>query len=220
MRRKSTTSRGVSRPSSATSGPRRCRRATTCIAWWSIATAATRRARREPFTTYPPLGSTTPEDLWKCLQAYEDKTGGQVLAIAHNGNLSQRLMFPDGDQSGHGTAADREYAETRAEWEPLYEVTQIKGDGEAHPFLSPTDEFAGFEIWDKGNLNLSEPKKPEMLQGEYARTALQTGLQLEAKLGVNPYKFGMIGSTDSAHVARHRRGQQLLRQALRSRAQP
>ena len=76
-------------------------------------------------------------------------------------------------------------------------MTQIKGDGEAHPFLSQNDEFAGFEIWDKGNLNLSELKKNEMLQGEYARTALQTGLQLEQKLGVNPYKFGMIGSTDS-----------------------
>ena len=75
-------------------------------------------------------------------------------------------------------------------WEPLYEATQIKGDGEAHPYLSPNDELAGYELWDKGNLNLSEAKKPEMLQGEYLRTALQTGLALEAKLGVNPYKFG------------------------------
>jgi hypothetical protein len=151
----------------------------------------------EPFTTYPPQGSTTPEDLWKVLQAYEDKSGGKVLAIAHNGNLSNGMMFPIETNPATGKALDASYAKTRAKWEPLYEVTQIKGDGEAHPFLSPTDELAGYELWDKGNLNLSEVKKNDMLQGEYARTALQTGLQLEAKLGTNPYKFGMIGSTDS-----------------------
>ena len=132
-----------------------------------------------------------------CSQAYEDKTGGRVLAIPHNGNLSNGMMFPTETNPATGKPLSAEYAETRARWEPLYEVTQIKGDGEAHPFLSPNDEFAGYELWDKGNLNLSEVKKPEMLQGEYARTALQTGLQLEAKLGINPYKFGMIGSTDS-----------------------
>jgi hypothetical protein len=82
-------------------------------------------------------------------------------------------------------------------WEPLYEATQIKGDGEAHPLLSPTDEFADYETWDQGNLDLSVPKKDEMLQYEYARSALQIGLKLQKELGVNPYKFGMIGSTDS-----------------------
>ena len=151
----------------------------------------------EPFTTYPPAGSTTPEDLWKVLQAYQDKTGGQVLAIAHNGNLSNGMMFPWDINPASKEPLTREYAQTRINWEPLYEATQIKGDGETHAFLSKNDEFAGFEIWDKANLNLSERKKNEMLQGEYARTALQTGLQLEQKLGVNPYKFGMIGSTDS-----------------------
>ncbi len=150
-----------------------------------------------PFTTYPPQGSTTPEDLWKHLQAYEDKTGGRVLAIPHNGNLSNGLMFPVETNPASGEPLTANYAETRARWEPLYEATQIKGDGEAHRYLSPTDEFAGYELWDVGNLNLSEVKKPEMLQGEYARAALQTGLQLEAKLGTNPYKFGMIGATDS-----------------------
>ena len=79
----------------------------------------------------------------------------------------------------------------------LYEATQIKGDGEAHPFLSPNDEFANFERWDKGNLDLSELKKPEMLEFEYARSALKNGLKLEQELGINPYKFGMIGSTDA-----------------------
>ena len=93
--------------------------------------------------------------------------------------------------------ADRAYSEERARWEPLYEVTQIKGDGETHPFLSPNDEFADYETWDQGNLDLSVPKRDEMLQYEYARTGLQLGLQLEREVGVNPYKFGMIGSTDS-----------------------
>jgi hypothetical protein len=95
---------------------------------------------------------------------------------------------------------DRAYAETRMKWEPLYEVTQIKGDGETHPLLSPNDEFADYETWDQGNLDLSTPKSEDMLQYEYARSALQTGLQLEQELGANPYKFGMIGSTDS-HTA-------------------
>jgi hypothetical protein len=161
---------------------------------------ADKAGQTEPFTTYPPAGSTTPEDLWKTLQAYQDKTGGRVLAIAHNGNLSNGMMFPWVENPATKTPLTREYAETRIKWEPLYEATQIKGDGEAHPFLSANDELAGYELWDKGNLNLSEAKKPEMLQGEYARTALQTGLQLEQKLGVNPYKFGMIGSTDT-HTA-------------------
>ena len=152
----------------------------------------------EPYTTFAPAGSDKPEDLWKALQAYEDKTGGQVLAIAHNGNLSNGGMFPLVDSAGN--AISKQYAQTRMGWEPLYEATQIKGDGEAHPFLSPNDEFANYETWDKGNLNLSVAKKPEMLQYEYARSGLKIGLQLEQKTGVNPYKFGMIGSTDS-HTA-------------------
>ncbi|MHC4415580.1 MAG: DUF3604 domain-containing protein [Planctomycetota bacterium] len=150
----------------------------------------------EPYTTLRPAGSDNPRDLWHWMQTYENKTGGQVLALAHNGNLSNGIMFPILD-TFTGRRFDRAYAETRAQWEPLYEVTQIKGDGEAHRFLSPTDEFADYETWDKGNLDLSAPKKNDMLQYEYARTALQIGLQLERQLGVNPYKFGMVGSTDS-----------------------
>jgi hypothetical protein len=152
--------------------------------------------RVEPLTTLKPWGSDNPRDLWKWLAAYEEKTGGSVLAIAHNGNLSNGRMFPIID-SFSGKALDRGYAEQRARWERLYEATQIKGDGEAHPFLSPTDEFAAFERWDKGNLDLSELKKQEMLVYEYARSALKNGLLLEQKLGTNPYQFGMIGSTDS-----------------------
>jgi hypothetical protein len=158
------------------------------------------RARQTvPATTYPPQGSTDPEYLWQKLQEYEDRTGGQLLAIAHNGNLSNGLMFP---LVNHVTnrRITREYAETRARWEPLYEATQIKGDGEAHPLLSPNDEFADYGTWDKGNLNLSEAKTDDMLQHEYARSGLKLGLQIEDELGVNPYKFGLVGSTDS-HTA-------------------
>ena len=157
---------------------------------------AARASQVEPYTTVAPLGSDRPEDLWKVLRAYEEKTGGQILAIPHNGNLSNGIMFPEINPVD-GKAINRAYAETRAKWEPLYETTQIKGDGESHKFLSPNDEFASYETWDKGNLNLSVLKKPEMLQYEYARSGLKLGLKLEEKLGVNPYKFGLIGSTDS-----------------------
>jgi hypothetical protein len=149
----------------------------------------------EPYTCIPPFGSTNPIELWKWMDAYEKKTGGSVLAIAHNGNLSNGTMFPIVE--AFGKALDREYVETRAKWERLYEATQMKGDGETHPFLSPNDEFADYEIWDKGNLDLSEKKKNEMLEFEYTRSALKNGLKLEAKFGTNPYKFGLVGSTDS-----------------------
>ncbi|MER8435406.1 DUF3604 domain-containing protein [Mesorhizobium sp. M1312] len=150
----------------------------------------------EPYTTTPPLGSNNPRDLWKWLHNYEEKTGGSALAIAHNGNLSNGTMFPLIEPTT-GKEIDREYAEQRKRWEILYETTQMKGDGESHPTLSPNDEFANFEKWDKGNLDLSEAKKPAMLEFEYTRSALKNGLKLEAKLGVNPYKFGIVGSTDS-----------------------
>jgi hypothetical protein len=145
-----------------------------------------------PFSAFD---SEDPAMLWKFLDVYTEKTGGEVLAIPHNGNLSNGRMFALVDFEGRGLT--RAYAETRARLEPVYEMTQIKGDGEAHPFLSPNDEFAGFELWDKGNLDLTELKKPEMLQYEYARSGLKLGLKLEQELGVNPFKFGMIGSTDS-----------------------
>jgi hypothetical protein len=155
------------------------------------------RARQVvPLTTQPPFGTTDPLDLYQWLQDYEDKTGGDALAIAHNGNLSNGWMFPM-KRTYAGGRVDRDYVEQRARWEPLYEVTQIKGDGETHPFLSPEDEFADFESLDKGNLDLTELKTNDMLAGEYAREALKNGLLLEDKFGTNPYKFGMVGATDS-----------------------
>jgi hypothetical protein len=148
--------------------------------------------RTLPFTA---TDSLDPEDLWGALGAYEEKTGGRLLAIPHNGNLSNGMMFAL--SRFNGEPITREYAAERSRWEPLYEVTQIKGDSETHPFLSPDDGFADYETWDKGNLNLSEPKKDGMLRHEYARSALGLGLKIERETGANPYRFGMIGSTDS-----------------------
>jgi hypothetical protein len=145
-----------------------------------------------PFTF---ADSPDPEKLWEFMAAYEEKTGDYVLAIPHNGNLSNGMMFMPEKISGK--PIDRAYAETRARWEPVYEVTQIKGDGEAHPFLSPNDEFAGYELWDKGNLDMSQTKTDDMLKYEYAREALKEGLKHQVKLGVNPFKYGLVGSTDS-----------------------
>ena len=150
-----------------------------------------------PFTA---VESLNPQDLWKWMQRYEEETGGRVLALAHNGNLSNGQMFPVETNPETGGAIDSAYVSTRARWEPLYEVTQIKGDSEAHPFLSPADEFADFETWDRGNVTLETLKTDDMLQYEYAREALKNGLKLERSLGTNPYRFGLVGSTDS-HTA-------------------
>ncbi len=155
------------------------------------------RARQViPLTTQPPIGTQDPLELYKWLENYEKKTGGQAFAISHNGNLSNGWMFPMEDTYAGGKV-DKNYVEQRAKWEPLYEVTQIKGDGEAHPFLSPDDEFADYGTWSIGNLDMSELKTDDMLQREYAREALKNGFKLEKKLGTNPYKFGMVGATDS-----------------------
>ncbi|MGI9402598.1 MAG: DUF3604 domain-containing protein, partial [Rhizobiaceae bacterium] len=149
-----------------------------------------------PYTTQAPVGSTDPLDLYKYLEAYEEKTNGSAMAFAHNGNLSNGIMFPI-DAQYTGRKLDKEYVEQRAKWERMYEITQIKGDGEAHPFLSPDDEFADYGTWDIGNLDVSEAKTDDMLDKEYAREALKNGLALEEKLGTNPYKFGIVGATDS-----------------------
>lgn len=154
--------------------------------------------RAEQVIPFSAFDSQDPEDLWAFLQRYEEKTGGRALAIAHNGNWGTGLMF--GLEKIEGGKIDAPYAETRSRWEPVYEVTQIKGDGETHPFLSPNDEFADFGTWDKGDIGGRNVITKEMLPGQYARSALRRGLQQEAKLGVNPFKFGMIGSTD-AHTS-------------------
>ena len=141
------------------------------------------------------VDGSDPEALWDFMAAYEKKTGGKILAIPHNGNLSNGLMFAETQLSGE--PVDFEYAQKRARWEPVVEVTQVKGDGEAHPFLSPNDEFADYETWDRFNLFTSTAKQQDMLEYEYARSALKNGLSWEETVGANPYRFGMIGSTDS-----------------------
>ncbi len=156
----------------------------------------TRARQVVPFTMSAPQGSPDPRDLLKYLTNYEEKTGGEVLAIAHNGNLSNGIMFPL-EAQWNGTKLDETYVTERAKWEPVYEITQIKGDGEAHPFLSPDDEFADYENWDIGNLDVSVAKTDDMLAGEYAREALKRGLAIETRLGTNPYKFGVVGATDA-----------------------
>ncbi len=156
---------------------------------------ATEANRLVPFSQFD---SQNPEDLWKFLDKFQKDTGAEVLAIPHNGNLSNGRMFSV--ETFNGKPLNRELAELRASLEPIIEVTQIKGDSEAHPMLSPNDEFADYETWDKSNLDGTEAKQPEMLQYEYTREALKTGLKLEKKLGVNPFKVGMIGSTD-AHTS-------------------
>jgi len=139
--------------------------------------------------------SEDPEDLWRFLANYEATTGGNALAIPHSGNLSNGIMFNERDFSGDRMT--RAYAEARIRWEPIIEATQIKGDGETHPFLSADDEFADFGNWDVANIDGSAPKTDDMLQYEYARSALQVGLRLGHRLGANPYKFGLSGASDS-----------------------
>jgi hypothetical protein len=149
-----------------------------------------------PFSQYD---SVDPEDLWEVLAKYEDTTGGRVLAIPHNGNLSNGLMF-DPEKTYSGGQITKGYVDTRIRFERLYEVTQQKGDGETHPLLSPDDAFADFETLDAANLSGAAAKTPDMIPKEYAREALKQGLKLEKKFGVNPYKFGMVGSSDN-HTA-------------------
>ncbi len=151
--------------------------------------------------------SLNPEDLWGFLERYQQKTGGEVIAIPHNGNVSNGEMFAL--NRFDGSSLTTEWAKTRSRWEPLYEVTQFKGDSETHPVLSPADQFADFETWSSwAGMSADTTGHPccskldpegmvERKKAEYARSALKQGLGQQAKLGVNPFKFGMIGSTDS-----------------------
>ncbi|MHC4108305.1 MAG: DUF3604 domain-containing protein, partial [Planctomycetota bacterium] len=174
------------------------------------------------FIPFSSLDSERPEDLWSWLYDTSQRTGANFIAIPHNSNISQGLMFPLRDSDGN--LITREYAETRMMWEPVVEVTQIKGDSETHPNLSPTDELADYETYDHliavegtearpmftdgflGALSeadrqyIEENRERVAKVGDYARTALIRGLVIEDRIGANPYKFGMIGSTDS-HTA-------------------
>lgn len=156
------------------------------------------KARTSQVKPYSILESHDPRDLWQYMDSYEQTTGGKALAIPHNGNVSNGRMFALTQYDG--SAMTKDYANARARWEPVVEVTQIKGDSETHPWLSPDDEFADYGTWDKGNLGGNKQKSNNMLQYEYARSALKLGLQIDKQVGANPYQFGMIGSTD-AHTS-------------------
>ncbi|MBL0925085.1 MAG: DUF3604 domain-containing protein [Sphingomonadaceae bacterium] len=155
------------------------------------------KARADKVLPYSSLVGTTADMLWDYMDDYEKNIGGRMLAIPHNSNLSNGLMFQLTMPGGGPMTAD--YARRRSLREPLVEVTQIKGDSESHPFLSPNDEFVGFGTagWDIGNLDNSVKKTDAMLGGDYVREALKRGLLIEQQTGVNPYKMGLIGSTDS-----------------------
>jgi hypothetical protein len=152
-------------------------------------------SQTRPFSFYD---GSDPELLWDYLASYEAATGGRVIAVPHNANVSNGLMFAP--TKFDGSPMDADYAAKRIRWEPMHEMTQIKGDEETHPLLSPDDEFADFESWDVSNLSGRVAKTPEMLRYEYARSALKVGLEVEREIGVNPFKHGFSGSTDT-HTA-------------------
>jgi hypothetical protein len=145
---------------------------------------------------YIPYGSDQsqyPEDLWQWLDDTAALTGSRFISIPHNSNISKGYMFGTTTVKGQPITAD--YARTRMQWEPITEVTQIKGDSETHAKFSPEDEFADFETYE--HFIQTSESKTEVSPGDYVRPALKAGLALEQKIGVNPYKFGFIGSTDA-----------------------
>lgn len=147
------------------------------------------------FYPYSAIQSTAPEDLWAWLEATAEKTGAHFISIPHNSNLSKGVMFNENDSEGRPITA--EYARTRMKWEPIVEITQVKGDSETHTQLSPTDEFADYETYGFVLEAGSVTEDTDAKAGSYVRSALRRGLEIEGKTGVNPYKFGVVGSTDS-----------------------
>ncbi|MEM9176104.1 MAG: DUF3604 domain-containing protein [Myxococcota bacterium] len=145
------------------------------------------------FLPYRSTDSSYPDDLWAWLDETSEATGAAFVAIPHNPNISKGYMF--GATALDGTPYTTESARTRARWEPVAEVTQYKGDSETHPDLSPDDPFADFETYEGYIQTNVQTYKASV--GDYARSALRRGLEIEAEVGANPYKFGMIGATDS-----------------------
>jgi hypothetical protein len=149
------------------------------------------------YLPYSLLDSSKPRDLYNWLTKTSTAANTDFVAIAHNMNLSGGSMFPLYDEDGR--PIDLEYAKMRERWEPVDEVTQYKGDSETHPKLSPNDQFADFETYEHA-LAVGVETKSEPDAGDYARTALMRGLKMENTIGKNPFKFGMVGATDS-HTA-------------------
>ena len=157
-----------------------------------LADGADKTSQTMPFSMFDDY---RPEGLWDYLASYEERTGGRAIAIPHNANLSNGLMF--NGKMPNGRRMNSAYAAKRIRWEPLHEMSQMKGDEETHPLLSPDDEFADFENWDVSNILGTEAKEEWMLQYEYARSALKLGLKLGDQIGVNPYKHGLMAATDT-----------------------
>jgi hypothetical protein len=155
------------------------------------------KARADQVFPFSSWNSEDPEKLWAWMESYEKKTGGQLLAIPHNANLSNGRMFEL--TSFTGGPLTRDYAQQRQRWEPLQEIIQTKGASETHPLMAPNDEFANYGIagWELGNLTLQDsPLTKQMMPTTYLREGLKRGLEQQGKLGVNPFKFGVVGSTD------------------------
>jgi hypothetical protein len=147
----------------------------------------------EKFVPFSSFDSENPEDLWAWLEKTSQESGANFVAIPHNSNISGGMMFPT--ETFDGKPVDSSYAQKRMTWEPVIEVTQIKGDSETHPSLSPNDEFADFETYE--HVITSEGGRATVDEGDYGRSGLIRGLTIEAQTGANPYKYGMVGSTDS-----------------------
>ena len=143
-----------------------------------------------PALPFSSVQSINPEDLWAWMDDAR-RAGDDVLAIPHNSNLSNGLMFESTDTAGN--EIDASYASLRMRNEPLVEISQIKGTSETHPALSPNDEWANFEILDTLIAAHTTVGKTE---GSYAREALLNGIEMQSGRGINPYQFGMIGSSD------------------------
>jgi hypothetical protein len=150
----------------------------------------------ESAKVFQPFGSDDslyPEDLWAWLDKTSEETGGNFIAIPHNSNISKGAMFDT--ITIRNEPIGPEYAEIRRRWEPIVEVTQYKGDSETHPVLSPDDPFADFEDYPYYIQRDWTEYKPQV--GDFMRSALIRGMQIEREIGVNPYQFGVIGSTDA-----------------------
>jgi hypothetical protein len=149
--------------------------------------------KAKQFVPFDSEQSQYPEDLWQWLEETEQRTGARFMAIPHNSNISKGYMYAETTLRGEPISA--EYATRRMSWEPISEATQIKGDSETHPSVSPDDEFADFETYTHYIQQDAQEYAPAA--GDFIRSGLKRGLALEQRVGVNPYQFGLIGSTDS-----------------------
>ena len=205
----------ASRPSSGMSG-RRTPAATIFTATSCSATVPIRRARSCRSRCCRPAATTRATSGSGC-RLTRTRPAASVLAIAHNGNLSNGIDVPDRSSPSPARRSTASTPSSAPVGRCSTRSPRSRATAKPIPLLSPNDEFANFERWDKGNLDLTVAKKPEMLEFEYARSALKNGLKLEAKLGVNPYKFGLVGSTDAHTGLADGRRRQFLRQGRRAR---